>query len=118
VVIAGGAEFFWSVVAAHSMWTLVSHTPLVLVLAFAVSGDHERVVVWFRMWWARVSPLIVRLVTSIVLLVGTLFLLDAAWWFVTGSLIPGLDRWKSSGRYTATIRTVASMLIRLRAPGV
>jgi hypothetical protein len=68
---------------------LVSHTPLVFVLAFAVSGDHERVVIWFRTWWAKISPLIVRLVTSVVLLVGAIFLLDAAWWYATGAfLIP------------------------------
>jgi hypothetical protein len=84
VVIAGRAELFWSVVAAHSMWTLVSHTPLVFVLAFAVSGNHERVIPWFRTSWARISPLIVRLVTGILLLVGTFFLLDAVWWCVTG----------------------------------
>jgi hypothetical protein len=90
VVIAGRAELFWPVVAAHSTWTLVSHTPLVFVLAFAVSGNHERVVNWFRTWWARISPLIVRLVTGVLLLVGTLFLLDAAWWEVTGDFfIPG-----------------------------
>ena len=90
VVIAGRAEFFWPVVAAHSTWTLVSHTPLVFVLAFAVSGNHERVVSWFQTSWARISPFIVRLVTGVVLLVGTFFLFDAAWWYVTGEfLIPG-----------------------------
>jgi hypothetical protein len=92
VVIAGRAERFWSVVAAHSTWTLVSHLPLLLVVAFSLGGGHERVVVLFRTWWARISPLIVRLITGVVLLVGTLFLLDAAWWHVSGEfLIPGLD---------------------------
>ena len=90
VVIAGRAELFWSVVAAHSTWTLVSHTPLVVVLALVVSGDHEWVVSWFQTRWARISPLIVHVVTSAVLLVGTFLLLDAAWWYVTGEfLIPG-----------------------------
>ena len=90
VVIAGRAELFWPVVAAHSTWTLVSHTPLVFVLALVVSGDHERVVSWFRTWWARISPSVVHSVTSIVLFVGAFLLLDAAWWYVTGEfLIPG-----------------------------
>jgi hypothetical protein len=90
VVIAGRAEHFWPVVAAHSTWTLVSHTPLVFLLVLVVSGDHERVVSWFQTWWARVSPLGVRLVTIVVLIVGTFLLLDAAWWYVTGEfLIPG-----------------------------
>ena len=35
-------------VAAHSTWTLVSHIPLVLVLAFALSGENERIVTWVR----------------------------------------------------------------------
>ena len=90
VVIAGRAELFWPVVAAHSTWTLVSHTPLVFVLALVVSGDQERVVGWFQSRWARISPLVVHAVTSVVLLVGTFLLLDAAWWYVTGEfLIPG-----------------------------
>ncbi len=90
VVIAGRAEHLLPVTAAHSTWTLVSHTPLILVLAFSVIGSHERVVTWFRTWWTRANPLIVRLVTGVVLLVGMLFLLDAAWWYLTGGfLIPG-----------------------------
>jgi hypothetical protein len=90
VVIAGRAELFWPVVAAHSTWTLVSHTPLVFVLALVASGDHERVVSWFQSWWARARPVVVHLVTSVVLLVGAFLLLDAAWWYVTGEfLIPG-----------------------------
>lgn len=92
VVIAGRTELFWSVLAAHATWTLVSHMPLVLVLAFAVGVGHERVVTWFQTRWARISPRIVRLITVLVLLVGTLFLLDAAWWFLTGwFFIPGWD---------------------------
>ena len=86
VVIAGRADHFWSVAAAHSTWTFVSHVPLVLVLAFALSGDSERVVAWVRTWWARISPWMVRLVTIFVFLVGTLLLLDALWYFLTGDL--------------------------------
>ena len=86
VVIAGRAERFWSVLAAHSTWTLVSNIPLVLVLAFALSVDHERVVVWVKTWWARISPWIARLVTGVVLSVGLLFLLDALGWYLTGEL--------------------------------
>jgi len=84
VVIAGRTDLFWSVVAAHSTWTLVSHFPLVVVLAFALSGENERVVIWVRILWAKTSPWIVRLVTGVVLLVGTFFVLDALWWYVTG----------------------------------
>jgi hypothetical protein len=84
VVIAGRAEHYWSVVAAHSTWTLVSHIPLVLVLAFALIGENERIVTWVRTLWARIGPWMVRLVTGVVLLVGTFLLLDALWWFATG----------------------------------
>ena len=86
VVIAGWAEHYWPVVAAHSTWTLVSHTPLVLMLALALSGENERVVTWVRNLWEGISPLIVRLVTIAVLLMGTLFLLDALWYYSTGEL--------------------------------
>jgi hypothetical protein len=86
VVIAGRAEIFWLVLAAHSTWTLVSHVPLILVLAFALSVDHERVVVRVQTLFARISPWMVRLITGVVLLVGFLLLLDAFWFYVTGDL--------------------------------
>jgi hypothetical protein len=86
VVIAGRAELFWSVAAAHATWTFVSHVPLILVLVFALSGASERVVIWVQTWWARLNPWMVRVVTGALLLVGTLFLLDALWFYVTGDL--------------------------------
>jgi hypothetical protein len=86
VVIAGRADLFWSVLAAHSTWTFVSHIPLILVLVLALSVDHERIVVRVQTLWARISPWMVRLVTGLVLLVGYPLLLDAFWFYVTGDL--------------------------------
>jgi hypothetical protein len=63
---------------------LVSHIPL--VLAFALSGESERVAVRVRTLWAKISPWIVRLVTIGVLLVGTFLVLDALRYFATGEL--------------------------------
>ncbi|HEX7169554.1 MAG TPA: hypothetical protein VF206_01900, partial [Rubrobacter sp.] len=80
------ADLFWSVAAAHATWTFVSHVPLILVLVFALSGASERVVIWVQTWWARIDPWIFRVVTGALLLVGTLFLLDALWFYVTGDL--------------------------------
>ena len=86
VVIAGRAEHFWSVVAAHSIWVIVSHAPLILLLVLAVSTDHDLVVNRFQSWWTRIRPITVRLVTGTVFLVAVLLLLDATWFFVTGEL--------------------------------
>ena len=90
VVLAGRAEHFWSIVAAHWMYALVSHTPLILLLVFALTIDHGRVVRWFQSAWERIHPMAIGLITGVVLLVGVLFLLDAAWWHFTGTfLVPG-----------------------------
>jgi hypothetical protein len=86
VVIAGRSEHFWSVVAAHSTWVCVSHAPLILLLALALSTDHDLVVNRFQSLWTRIRPITVRLVTIVVLLAGALLLLDAAWFFLTGDL--------------------------------
>ena len=86
VVIAGRTEHFWPVVAAHSTWVCVSHAPLILLLALALVSDHELVVNRFQSSWMRIRPIMVRLVTIAVLLVGALLLLDAAWFFLTGDL--------------------------------
>jgi hypothetical protein len=55
-------------------------------IVLALSLDHERVVLWVQTLFARVSPWMVRLITSAVLLVGSLLLLDAFWFYVTGEL--------------------------------
>jgi hypothetical protein len=86
VVIAGRAEVFWTVLAAHSTWTLVSHIPLILVLVLALSVDHERVGGRVQALWARISPWMLRLITGAVLLVGSLLLLDAFLFYITGDL--------------------------------
>jgi hypothetical protein len=86
VVIAGRAEHFWSVVAAHSIWVIVSHAPLILLLVLAVSTDHDLVVNRFQTWWTRLRPITVRLVTGTVFLAGAVLLLDATWYFLTGDL--------------------------------
>jgi hypothetical protein len=63
---------------------------LILLLVFALTIDHGRVVRWFQSAWERTRPLAIRLITGVVLLVGALFLLDAAWWHFTGAfLVPG-----------------------------
>ena len=56
------------------------------MLALALSVDHERVVLWVQTLFVRVSPWMVRLITGAVLLVGSLLLLDALWFYVTGEL--------------------------------
>ncbi len=86
VVIAGRYEHFWSIAAAHSTWVFVSHAPLILLLVLVLITDHERVVALFQTWWSRIRPIVVRLVTATVFLTGTLFVLDATWFFVTGDL--------------------------------
>lgn len=81
---------FAALVAAYSVWVLVSQAPLVALLAAMAGGRHERFVVWFRSWWTKIRPAIGRLATGILLLAGTIFLVDAGWWLATGEfLLPG-----------------------------
>lgn len=86
VVIAGRSEHFWQVAAAHSTWVIVSHAPLILLLVLALVVDHDLVVTRFQGAWTRIRPIFDRVVTVAVLLAGTLILLDAAWFFITGDL--------------------------------
>lgn len=86
-VVAGQGAPVWSVVAAHSIWVLVSQAPLVLLLAAMAGGKHERFVARFQTWWTRIRPAVGRLVTTAALLVGAFFLLDAGWWFATGEFL-------------------------------
>jgi hypothetical protein len=86
-VVAGRGEPFWSVLAAHSVWVIVSQAPLVLLLAAMADGKHERFVARFRTFWERVRPAVGYLVTGAALLVGAFFVLDAGYWFATGEFL-------------------------------
>lgn len=90
VVIAAQDGSFWTIVAAHSIWILLSQSPLVLLLVAMAGGKHEQAAVWFRSWWDRLRPAVSRIVTGAVIMVGVFLLVDAGWWFVTGEfLVPG-----------------------------
>ena len=86
-VIAGRDGAFWSVVAAHAVWVLVSQAPLVVLLVAMAGGAHRRFVARFRSWWEKVRPAVGRLVTGAALLVGAFFLLDSGWWLATGQFL-------------------------------
>ena len=75
-VIAGRDGAFWSVVAAHAVWMLVSQAPLVVLLVAMAGGAHMRFVARFRSWWEKVRPA-----------VGAFFLLDSGWWLATGQFL-------------------------------
>lgn len=90
VVIAGRNGTFLSVVFAHSVWVLVSQSPLVLIVLAIAAGKHDRAVAWFQSRWEEIRPSIGRLITGALLSIGALLLLDAGWWFATGKfLLPG-----------------------------
>jgi hypothetical protein len=75
------------VVAAHSVWVIVSQAPLVLLLAAMAGGKHERFVARFRSFWERVRPAVGRMITAAALLVGAFFVVDGGWWFATGEFL-------------------------------
>ncbi len=93
VVVAGRDKPVWAVIAAFFVWTLVSRSPLVLVIVVASRGKHERAIDLFRSLWARIRPLIALVAASAAVLAGAFLMLDAGWWFATGDfLVPGLTR--------------------------
>lgn len=84
VLVAGREGGVVSVVAAHTIWVLVSQAPLALFLVAMARGRHERFVVRLQSWWARSRPAIGRVMTGAALVVGVFFLADAGWWLATG----------------------------------
>ena len=87
VVLAGRGQDVVAVVLAHLLWVLVSQAPLVVVVVAVARGGHHRAVERFRAWWDRAEPTVRRLVTGAVLLAGAVLVVDAAWWFATGSFL-------------------------------
>ncbi|UZJ24024.1 hypothetical protein RHODO2019_12640 [Rhodococcus antarcticus] len=89
VVLAGRGQAVVEVVLAHVMWSLTSQLPLVVLLVAVVAGVHDGAVTWFRRGWARVSPVLHRVVTAVLLVAGGLLLADAVLFLATGRFAVG-----------------------------
>ncbi|WP_224448756.1 hypothetical protein [Haloprofundus salilacus] len=87
IVVASRETSLWSVIAAHSVWIVVSQAPLVVLLGAILCGKHERVVIEFQSRWRRLRPVVARAVTIALFVVATVLLSDAVWWFFTGEFI-------------------------------
>ena len=86
VVLAGRGQAVVEVVLAHLAWSLTSQLPLVVLLVAVLTGAHDRAVIWFRRGWTRVSPVLRRVVTAVLVVAGLLLLGDALLFVVTGRL--------------------------------
>jgi hypothetical protein len=82
IVVAGGYHTLWAVVLAHTIWTLLNQSPLLLVALVESTGHGERLVMAFDDWWIREQPAIARIFTILLVLVSAALLLESASWFV------------------------------------
>ncbi|QCJ45989.1 hypothetical protein [Haloprofundus sp. MHR1] len=87
IVVASRETSLWSVVAAHSVWILISQAPLVIILGAICCGKHEGVVTEFQSRWVQIRPVVSRIVTIALFVVAMLLLSDASWWFFAGEFL-------------------------------
>jgi cytochrome c biogenesis protein CcdA len=86
-VVAGRSDSVAAVGGAQLIWSLISQAPLLVLLIAVVRGGHERAVQRFQTGWERVAPTLRLVVTGALVVVGSLLLIDAIWWFVTGDFL-------------------------------
>lgn len=87
VVIAGRGEPAAAVASAHVIWIVVSQLPLVALVLTILLRRHARPVGWLQTVVPKVRPVLARVSTAALALVGGMLALDAAWWFVTGRFL-------------------------------
>ena len=87
VVLAGRGEPATGVVSAHLVWIVVSQSPLVALVAAVALRRHGRAVAWLQDLLPRARPILSKIGTGTLALVGGLLTVDALWWFVTGRFL-------------------------------
>lgn len=86
-VLAGRAHGPVEVVAMHTIWALLSQSPLIVLLVAVARGSQQGAVGSFQQWWARARPVPRWVVTGALVVVGLTLVLDAVWWFAAGHFL-------------------------------
>lgn len=87
VVLAGRGEPAAAVAAAHLIWILVSQLPLVALIFAMLLRRHARAVAWLQNFVPRARPVLAKVGTGALALVGGVLALDAVWWFAAGHFL-------------------------------
>lgn len=87
VVVAGRGESTAAVASAHLIWILVSQLPLVALVVAMTFRRYARAVAWVEGVMPRARPMLARVGSSALVLVGAILALDALWWFATGEFL-------------------------------
>jgi hypothetical protein len=87
VVLAGREGAVVDVSLAHTLWILVSQSPLVLITGAVLLGKHEVVTRRFQTWWEKVRPVVAKIGIGLAVIAGGGLVADAGWWFFTGEFL-------------------------------
>ena len=87
VVLAGRGEPAAAVGSAHLVWIVVSQSPLVGLVVAILLRRHGRAVAWLQDLLPRARPILSKVGTGALGLVGGLLSVDALWWFVAGRFL-------------------------------
>lgn len=87
VVVAGRGEPAAAVASAHLIWIVVSQLPLVVLVLTILLRRHARPVAWLQSVMPKTRPVLARVSTVALALVGGVLAVDAVWWFVTGRFL-------------------------------
>lgn len=86
-VLAGRSRDPLEVIMMQVVWVLISQLPLLALLVAVTRFGQQRAVDRFQSWWSRAQPALRLVVTGALLVVGTVLVLDALWWFTTGHFL-------------------------------
>ena len=86
-VLAGRSREPLDVIMMQVVWVLLSQLPLLALLVAVARFGQQRAVRRFQSWWSRAQPALMLVVTGALLVVGTLLVLDAVWWFATAHFL-------------------------------
>jgi hypothetical protein len=87
VVLAGREEPAAAVASAQLIWIIVSQLPLVALIFAILLRRHARAVAWLQNLMPRARPVLGKVGTGALALVGLVLAVDAVWWFVAGRFL-------------------------------
>lgn len=88
-IVAARADGIVPIVAAHSLWILISQLPLVTLVIAILFNKHHAVTDRIQSGWARIRPYFANVLTGVVSAAGAFLVLEVTWWLTVGEWIVG-----------------------------
>ena len=68
-------------------WVLLAQLPLIALLIAVTRVGRQHAAELFQRWWSKLKPVLQKMITAALVLVGSTLMVDAILWFTTGHFL-------------------------------